>query len=1853
MKKQFYLSRSRFLLLTLFALLTGGASPVWADTLTENFDEVTLVDASGNAVSSYSYGAGLSNGWKMSAANAIYSYKSSTYYGLASGGNTGNALWADYSNSNTVSVIIPTMLTGEIKFKAVKSSSSTSYAAIKIYEVSVADGSFTVTSTQLGSTVNPTTTTWDDYSINIGAEGKYIAINMVRSGLDDFEGTIYVETYKKPATLTFTEISAETAMANWTAGSSDGSETGWDLEYKASSSDTWTEVHGIAASTTSYSFTSLTPNTSYDVRVKAIYDSEESGWKTGTFKTEKVATVADGFTDDFETDKGWELINGTVPNKWVRGTGTNNGGNYSIYISNDGSSYPTGSYGGSSLVYAAKLFSFEAGDYTIAYDWMCYGEGAYDFMRVGLVPSSVELTASTSYSNIGSGSTLPTGWTMFLDEGSSLKGSTAWATKAVNFTIETAGNYQIVFAWRNDGSGGSSPAAIDNFSITKQALSTPTGLAYSNLAATSVDLSWTANSAETEWQVKYGAAGFDVETEGTAVVATANSYTLSGLTPEAAYDVYVRAKSDENYSGWSTKVSFTTPELYPKPTDLTSSNVAATTATISWTKNGTETAWEYSCSTESAVPAEDGTYTSADATSVNLTGLIECTTYYVYVRAIVGGEHSAWSAVHSFTTTQNVVDLTTGSFTDDFESANNWVFVNGTLTNAWAWGSATNNGSEKSMYISKDGGSSNSYGTGAAIVFATKLFTLAQGKYDISYDWIANGESAYDYLRVAIAPASTALTAGTTPSGLTASKVPTGWIAIDGGSKLNQSTKWATKEVETEIPEAGNYIVVFTWVNDYSGGTNPPAAIDNFSIAFQACPKPTGVASSDVKGNKATLTWDSADDTSWEVYISTESAKPADNQEATAAPTTNTYEFTGLTAETTYYAWVRAVKDDAKSDWVGISFTTDVQYAAPTDLAIARLGTTATLTWTAGDNETAWEVVSSDDSAAKPDELSATEVSAATTTLESLTVGSTYYVWVRAKYGSGTDEHSAWVSGTFSLTYTAANPGSVDGDGITNVTFGTASEVVNYNTSKSPTYQDNSAQIGGVTAGLTANVDITYSTGYTYGTVIWVDWNKNYEFEESEVVYKGTSESSKPTTLNASFSVASTQAPGNYRMRIAGGDSYYDSFVGGGAYAETYPYTTSNYCIVHDYTLKVNEAADYSLAISGADISENTIAFGTVKNTTTTKKFTITNDGAGNLEGISVESSNPNAFTVSETGFNLASGESKEITVTFIANEEEDYEGTITVSHTNVATSIELEVTATYVTPTPATIAISEGATAVGASVAFGTVGKAKSKTFTVTNTGEATLNITSIVSSNTTDFTVSPATLDVNGGETGEFTVTFVWDGEALEAEKTANITVTPSNDGLSPVVFAVNGTRANLWMVDFEGENPLEGWENSGFTVKATAGSSDNVALTSKFAVSAYSGTSTLITPLLRATAGDKLTFDAFFLWGNDPMTVKYSVDGTDFDADGHTLYNFTGSPAYSAQSYDNIEITAPITGDFYLQFSTVYTNAIDNIEGFKLAPAREHDAVIADSYISSVGNQYKEYSARVTVKEKAGKADEVVTAELWIGTEKVATESGVTLTANDNTVITLKFTPEEAMSADAYIKVYNDNLNLTSETQTVTIYAATVLDETVGEVATGNQASMVVKYTAKNGWNTICMPFALTDDILTQIFGEGYKIYQFKGYSSDGEIISFQTASSFSARKPYLVYVATAASNPDGVKLFNVRIESSTPSETVSSPVTFQGTYAPVAAGSLTDWYGVTTDGEIRKAGSGASLKGFRAYFTGVPSTATARIAIEDSTTGITTILSQKEMEQGVYNLNGQKMQKTRKGLNIINGKKTIMK
>lgn len=663
----------------------------------------------------------------------------------------------------------------------------------------------------------------------------------------------------------------------------------------------------------------------------------------------------------------------------------------------------------------------------------------------------------------------------------------------------------------------------------------------------------------------------------------------------------------------------------------------------------------------------------------------------------------------------------------------------------------------------------------------------------------------------------------------------------------------------------------------------------------------------------------------------------AQSYDITSSTSSNNYS----AGDATYIAFCIASSNLRLLD---VTYTEYVEtYKKPATFTISSITTEgATASWTAGsgdDSEIGWDLEYKKASADTWTEVH--DIAKATTSYDftSLESNTTYDVRVRALYAES--HESDWKTGMFktlrapitsypwSEDFTGLASGIPDGWDNTEGTTTTASYKWTYFNSghtASPCLRFDSYNNYTNNTNFLKTPVLSYAQNAPMQLKFWYKNSKGGDFSvyisnDGGATY--TEELASGLTGATSWTEKVIDLPTN---------EYYNNVVI--VFKGTSNYGSGDaYIYLDDVLVKENSA--YGMSVSGGDVSENTIAFGTVKNTTTTKTFTINNDGSGDLTNVSVVSSDDTKFTVSDTGFDIAAGATKDITVTFVKEEEANYSETITISQANVATPIELTVTATYQAPTPATIAVKLNDAAVGASVPFGTVGKAKTKTFTIANTGEATLNITSIVSSNTTDFTVSPASLDVAGGETGEFTVTFVWDGDALNAEKTANITVTSSNAGLDPIVFAVTGTRDNLWSEDFEGVNPLNGWENSGFTVKNQAylGSTNNgTTLSSKFAVSNYSATaSTLITPCLEATAGDKLSFDAYFAWGDETLKVEWSEDKNNWHTDA-PLYNYDKS-SYSKGEYHTIEITAPITGPFYLRFSATYSNAIDNIEGFKL--------------------------------------------------------------------------------------------------------------------------------------------------------------------------------------------------------------------------------------------------------------------------------------------------------------------------------
>ena len=158
-------------------------------------------------------------------------------------------------------------------------------------------------------------------------------------------------------------------------------------------------------------------------------------------------------------------------------------------------------------------------------------------------------------------------------------------------------------------------------------------------------------------------------------------------------------------------------------------------------------------------------------------------------------------------------------------------YSGGTLStiNNWVVGTATNNGGTQSAYITEDGGSTNTYDTGTSNV--SHLYKSFTAPSDVSsgvtleFDWKGWGEgSSFDYLRVYIIPDAQTPTGGT--------ELSTTYNAAGGTTRLLQSSSWtsASYDISSLVSASASYKIVLSWKNDGSGGSQPPAAVDNINI---------------------------------------------------------------------------------------------------------------------------------------------------------------------------------------------------------------------------------------------------------------------------------------------------------------------------------------------------------------------------------------------------------------------------------------------------------------------------------------------------------------------------------------------------------------------------------------------------------------------------------------------------------------------------------------------------------------------------------------------------------------------------------------------------------------------------------------------------------------------------------------------------------------------------------------------------------------------------------------------------------------------------------------------------------------
>jgi hypothetical protein len=267
-------------------------------------------------------------------------------------------------------------------------------------------------------------------------------------------------------------------------------------------------------------------------------------------------------------------------------------------------------------------------------------------------------------------------------------------------------------------------------------------------------------------------------------------------------------------------------------------------------------------------------------------------------------------------------------YTQNFSVANDFTFINGTQENKWYYGSVTGNPAN-AIYISNDNGVSNTYSSVSAGPFVAQAYrdftipagTTAASPAILSFDWKAEGESTFDYLRVWLVPASFTPTAGT--------QIAAGTNRVQLG-QFNLQSNWQNylnTNVNLAAYAGSTMRLVFEWRNDTSVENQPPAAVDNINLLIPTCSMPSGLAVNAIGQSGATISWTApapVPANGYVYYLSTSNVPPTTGTPGVPATGTSVNLNPTLTPNTTYYWWVKSICSSTDSSiWVaGPSFST-------------------------------------------------------------------------------------------------------------------------------------------------------------------------------------------------------------------------------------------------------------------------------------------------------------------------------------------------------------------------------------------------------------------------------------------------------------------------------------------------------------------------------------------------------------------------------------------------------------------------------------------------------------------------------------------------------------------------------------------------------------------------------------------------------------------------------------------------------------------------------------------------------------------------------------------------------------------
>ncbi len=773
--------------------------------------------------------------------------------------------------------------------------------------------------------------------------------------------------------------------------------------------------------------------------------------------------------------------------------------------------------------------------------------------------------------------------------------NTWWKKESFDLSAYKVANVKIRFRLNSDGSLSRAGWYLDDITVTDPTCLAPNALSVSGITNATADLAWTDNAGATLWDIEVVAGG--TAPTGTPTDAgVANPFTKTGLTANTVYDFYVRADcGGGSTSSWTGPISFSTlcnTFVAPFTEDFEDGGALDNC----WSMSGGEP-WRFANTGSVNHIGDNGVLRGTTASAgyfawvddsgtapndvaltspfIDVSGLTTPTLYFY----LISNKETGTSATLNVEAFDGAAWNTVGTYTGD--TVNGWEKKTVDLSGLTISGD---------IQVRFTVVGSSSFHDDIAIddvtvkevttcIEPTNLVVSNEMTTSVDLAWTDNaGTTNYEYVVQAVdtglpTGAGTAITTNpATISGLTASTSYELYLRASCGA--GEFSDWVlitpfttacapygdfTENFDTtasgSLPNCWSAIVTSSAaaarveVRNNTANSEPNSielfnSTDTAAELLLITPQLT-----DLPNDTHRIRFMASGGVDYGILVGT-MTDPTDATTFTPMQGVlipagfNQYTVNFTSGTSNQYVAIKHAAGTASEiikiddfTWepiptVAPSCATNV-VAGNVDDACGNFG--MNITWDATPNADAYKLTVGTTSGGT-DVLNAVDVGNVLTYQVPTTFNTQYFYTLTPYNAAGDAVGCAEASFTTAVNgcYCNSVPTSNDNNGISNVQL----IATDYPTGD-VTYMDHT---GGTVAnfgqGLTNNVQITFETGYTYDTNIWVDLNDDLVFDDAtELLYSGVSTNANPTTLDASFLMPTTAPAGNHRMRIGTADT--------------------------------------------------------------------------------------------------------------------------------------------------------------------------------------------------------------------------------------------------------------------------------------------------------------------------------------------------------------------------------------------------------------------------------------------------------------------------------------------------------------------------------------------------------------------------------------------------------------------------------------------------------------------------------------------------------------------------------------------